>query len=856
MDALAGLANAKLGPFSGVSSATRIFHKPYEFSYFDANVLPPSGVVGVGSADSGSAGYDIGIHVVRVYSFKTISGRKHYSKKFATGWFKVTSALNNNITWSWNPPPGGADGYIVLSGHENLPGGYSERTANFTLPFHNWKEVTSPTFFTTWEIDYRAADGQFITLTNPDYNPINVAPWTREMGLIKNDIFTLMEAGSFDITSDWLLSGPWCVAVGNRLVTNFPAGGAGTTGARLDAVCHYRDVEFYYPAAAHAGNVTITRESFTKTQRSGSQLNTPSASYTTGSGFAGGTVTGKLVVECQTGVGAWTRSLVVVTGVITIVSEVWREIGQRIECDFVVMLPSGVSTLRADVSSTGGVNTYWCLWAGLEMASVVLTPSSVAGIHPASATAKVVYGNVVTSVIGFWGGVVRAALRAGSIDGVWVAKTLPVMGVHTFLDQDLPNYAAGFRSNFSSSGMGSSGPRSAVPFYLLDEQGNVIEPFVGEENFVEPAVANRPSLWPVFRDVDFLAWKVLNPGGAKKPVPFYSNGFHSSNRRENVVDNLVNWVQFVPENGDSIRVSASGNVPVRIYYSTTGAAIDPGNSGTYNGYVDTGTLRIPEDFPIATGQNVSFAFTAVSGTLTTVDWRYSLFASHLNYDPGILPVFFSVGGSPNQDNIDGRAANETFSYNYSAGTRESFSLFEHSHQIPVSGYCIYEIAVRRQSVGGNIPTTGTVELAVQVGRMENVTIDSAGTFVSMQTVTIPAGQASATVSVFWPVLGGTPLAYQCAEAVDIAASVNHQPGVITNYDEDSRLYTGFAPPFGYYSKPKGRFSGHPYFRKDRVLRFPNNTYYDWPRNASLNNFVTFPVCATVYNDLEALLNLL
>lgn len=838
MDALATLANATMGAYTGSGHPITPDFRDYQFSCFDDAVEPPTNVIGT-SASGGD--YTAGkVHTIRVHAYKTVFGRKRYSKRYATGSFLVPAGADLAVQWNWSPPSGGASGYVLLNGQEVLdgPGRYE-----FIMPFKYWLDVIAANYLDESSINWNNPGDLFvINPSDPNYNPVNAAPWTRELRLIKQDILNLVSNGFFTLTNDWLVSGPWCVAVGNRVVTNLGPG----TG--VNALCHYKDIEFWYPTSAHSGDLTITRESFIENSSGPNTADTWKLPATLS---APARVTGRFLVRCDTALGTWSHSITVNSGAATIVSETWQDCGLFLECEFVIDLPSGASEIWITAATTAGAPTFSRIWAGLKLDSIDLTPVDVMALHPSSACKKAVWGTGLTDagqVSSFWGGVSNVSLRAEQIDGVWVAKTLPVFGEMVFLEPDIPTYGS-YLSNYQVFGdQTTPGPRAAVPFFVVGEDGEQVEPSAFAQNWMQPSVANKPSLWPVFRDVDYLTWKPLANSSLKSPVPFFSNGVFASFENVSVSGDLHRGSVLAPDNAVALRVYATGDVPVRIYYSSTGALIDPDNFSTYDGYVDGGTLRIPEDFPIDTGHNLTLAFTSISGDpLTSLTWRWGLFVNFPLWDPGLLPVFFK------RESIQGHGAMELFSYNFAPGTRAD-NLFstEHLHERPLSGYCITRLIVRRTPRGttfATIPTTGEAELEVQIGRMNGTTIDTPGTFVSMLTVTIPADDGQVEATVFWPVLDGTPIAYQCSETVDIQAFVNHQPSLISDFVRETTI----SPLY------KGRFYGKPNFFggfNTRVLRFPNLTNFDWPLPDTLDSYIALPPTATVYNDLEAVLNLM
>ncbi len=181
---------------------------------------------------------------------------------------------------------------------------------------------------------------------------------------------------------------------------------------------------------------------------------------------------------------------------------------------------------------------------------------------------------------------------------------------------------------------------------------------------------------------------------------------------------------------------------------------------------------------------------------------------------------------------------EGFSYNVTSP--EDATL----RPIPMFGYCINSITIRRLPVDNGLgvflaPSTGTPALNVDVGIMAGFGWGAAGTFTKLQTITIPAGQWSVTTAVFWPVLSGTPLAYQSSSEVILKADVNFQPSIHSTFDNQTVLVNGSPYSVGYYNGPA--------FYDSNVSMW----YYPTTGIAT-----ALPISATVFNDLNTLLGLL
>lgn len=212
---------------------------------------------------------------------------------------------------------------------------------------------------------------------------------------------------------------------------------------------------------------------------------------------------------------------------------------------------------------------------------------------------------------------------------------------------------------------------------------------------------------------------------------------------------------------------------------------------------------------------------------------------------------------------EGERVYESFSYLTTPGTFHSSSPSNNYElRVPPYGYCVYRLRARRKpeanSAGIKVaPETGA-ELAVKIGVMR------AAVFEEFTTLTIPADEADVSLAVFWPVLSGHPLAWQCDTAVNVSALVNFQPPMHSLY---SRITSSLNP---YPVVNDELFNGPAYWSASGHLAGPLRTKY--ALGGSLNFFddqiyspyyggielrtILYPVVADYYNDLEAILNLL
>ena len=811
MDALATAANAAMSaPY-----LTPEGFRDFEFSYFDESLHPPTNVVGVINYGSGDYSGDGTSLVVWVFSYKDVTGRRHYSKAHATGTVRFDTSMNPaNVDWSWVASGDGEDGYVVIAGGEAFASG--RPTGNL---FGWWQLIAATSFnddnFTGW------LDPEDDGVYGGDYNPVTASPWRRELEYIKRTIYG--EIGTpppWTPDASWLVSGPWCVSVGTRLLnTN-------------DSEDRYADVDFYYAADDHASDVTVTTEAVMGTIVNPYHLlNSVAGAQTTflqaltfNDCPTGGTAVFK-IVWTQTGSGTgWAHTLSVLSGAATINSESWVETSNTLTLEFNATLPTGASSLQIALTAASGtivthvfgINNYG---DGVTEGKVIVqsdavTPTDVPVIHPTSLGKMAACGSmdqtqgpVVMNTNSFY-----LSLYADGIEGVWAAMTRPVFCVNTYLESKLPNYAQVSQGD-------ESGPRDT------GENEDAVA-------LVTPAVRARPSMWPVFRDEDFATW--ANFGGRKAPVPYFK-GFNVSTNlgsRSLAAGAKISGSIFIPSNCLTAQIQA-GDTALPIYYDQT-VKPDPDVPATYLGFT-TSPLRIPLDYAATLGANLLYTIKNNTAASVIFDLRSIIFSDGVTYHPGETPQFFG------RDD-DGRGVIESYSYNLTSPKNTGAGF---ASETPLSGYCIYELRVQRRATGSGIkvvPSTGTADLDVDIGLMRDCALGIPGTFELLQTVTIPADAASVTVEVFWPVLAGWPLAYQCNEAVEVFAATNFQPEYLVT----------FVPTSTAGARMWGTYSGTPVIQ-NKVLRFLNE---NWTTAGFHVDYVTHPVCAPIYNDLEAVIALI
>lgn len=810
LDALAQAANDVVGPMPD----------DFVFNNFDEDILPPSAVTGEITYGAGGYFAEGLIVVCRVHSYKTIASVKHYSKLYATGSVLSDNSANPfTIEWDWTPPVDAVDGYVfTLLSWVNEP---LHATGHY---YGAWKEVTALPFTDDYDsltLDYGDAGALSPSRVNPVMSwlrpaeatsDVNAGPWLRELGRIRRGIYS-----NYTPDATWLVSGPWCVSVGPRLRYGSD-----------DTI--YGEVEFWYALDDHAGDVEFeTLAELGTTDQTLAVAGTATVdvlvtqlSFTL---VAAHTATGRIVFSANgTIAGGSTHVLSVTAGAVTIVTETWTVAANTLTLDFEFDLPTGASNVQVDIDLndvTNPIDSSADMYCDVSLGTETITPSSVDAIHPTSLTKKAVPTAIDFTLgpVTFKGVDYYPSFRiTGDVEGVWVAKTRWVFGVHTYLDCDLPQY-------YSTSLVSTA----------RDEVENTDASAV-----VTPAVSARSSLWPVFRDTDFGSWKQM--GNAVRPVPYWElDLFHTCH--ENIRSAEASGVTstesvFVPSDYEKLIISASP-ATVTVYVSTATNEIDPNNPATYDASA-VGSVTLPDDFAWAGNGTVWYLMKNNTATATSVSMRTVLcIKDDDGVYPGDTPVFFNTLTS-------GLSAFENYSYNIATTSPRSLGKIE----IPQSGYCVYEVVIRRSPVWSGsvmvIPSTGEAALTVKLGMMHDATFATAGTFVEFDTFTILADEGSVTTTVFWPVLSGAALAYQCDEIVDVMAYVNFQPLVISHFYPDGSTGSG---------DKRGRYCGEAQWPpgssvSSRMARWSNSC------SPGISQLVTLPISSDLYNDTENLLAVL
>jgi len=792
MDALATLANAKLSPAT-----------PYEFARFDATIEPPGAVIGAIVPGLGYSG-DGQTLIIRVYSYNTVAGRKIYSQKYAQGSVTLdTSGSWFNVNWSWTAPGSAPTGYTVVSWYNHVSG------------FYDWA-------------DYRLTGGTSFTDDGTGWSrrsKITDGAWRRELLRLRTDIFLgpddtvhpLRFSNGKTLGSAAMVSGPWCVAVGSVLqpsIQDVPLNG-------------YQAVKFLFADGDAPSGILIQTtntqtglQMMTITQTAATSWTMPVQLLSGAAGHVQLVFTGGVNASsvCASGTSVYAA------GVLTVDMDVTA--GTTYDCTISTTTAPGSGFLQSAVDIT------------LTTADASTIVDGV-GLHPTAGVKSVAvpdsffevawFGRQDSSSVASFDHCASGQMtmtETHGVDGVWVAKTPPVWAVQTFLDQDLPQYWAD----------------DILPADRL------AAPTAG--GAINPAVAgnNRSAIWPVFRSTDFGVWQT-NRDLYPRPVPFWPfDPFHDfrSDAAALAPGETKHFPSlFLPVNLHDWQVALETST-LTIYVSSTDYP-DPDNPATYD-FSAGGGFTLSSVASVAAWQGATAYFTIHNTGVDAAVFNVRHFLARLddasNYY-GDAPVFFPLETSR-------KPSYEKYSYTTNFCGSGVYPGDVAGFPVPQKGYCIYEIILRRAPVDNGqgialAPAADTADLTVTIGVMRGTQYGTAGTFTALQVFTIPAGQAELRASVFWPVLGGTPLAWQCAEALQVFPLVNFQPfacvKLVIAGDERLSTFSG-GQHFAKQSNGAGRNTSGPL----ALLDYNNSDIA--PRHWLL------PVNATIYNDLEAVLNLL
>ena len=746
----------------------------------------------------------------------------------------------------------------------------------------------------------------------------STANWQAEINRIRGDIlemvlnFNYTGGNNLFLSQNCLVSGPWVVGV-NDPVT-WPNGDQGILhGSSPSAMCLFKNVAFAFFSEDAPGGFSVTG-TMTVPAQSNTYIETvglpftlnyavkadgalsvtvswaftgPTGAAPAASAFTTNSATPATHVTWSTSVVSAGNFLLTATFAYT---AAYGDTGSIL---FKVGTPpAGYAFVIVEVGGPGEEVYYYSVgWqGGLQFAeSSAQTP--VTAISPTKTPVQIALsetGAVHESlVLNSQYAVTNWTLSDVSVPGVWIAKTLPVPGRNVFCDQDMPQFV-----NFVTNGIGetyliaaSSAQVSQYPnqtpvatsmrCYVdaLDSQNN---PTIPNFNPVQSARPASPTPYLVRRDTDFVPFtlgfnpnELLNVNSGQAGA----NGasvFGGSPTVYNTADSLKLRLVAGGTGGKGWRSGVLGYgtalpAAMRVYFSTVGY-IDVTNPSTYDFYVDANSIDFPGAAPagypggaaaywarIMAGGGINYAVQNNTAGTLNIDVVEQLDFGGVAPVRQYFPPYF-----------------ECWSYSLD-GTPSLFPLFAGNYNfnkhIPQAGYSIFKVRATRLPVpnGAGISVTPTTGAAITATVGQNrLQMDGSLLFTPLLdaasnpiTVTIPLNQRdSGDVTVFWPVLAGTELVYQCASQIIFEAWVDFQPvffnliygiesGTESPADDPTlqNVATVFQYCMGFANKFSPVLAGYP------ELFLPGGADKAYP-------VVHFPPSAEIYNDLWNLLNLI
>ena len=828
MDALSTLANTKLSPGT-----------PYVFASNSFSVYAPSNLTLTGS---GSGGGDYP-HVIRIYSYKTVAGVKQYSANYLQKTFNVISY--STFGFSWTDSGTGEDGYLVVNFYNPTtdPGGTTEW--NFRYQY-----ITGATSFTY----SNAFPPWILTQDVPGYPYQPENNWLATMHQIRWDIFKQTElnttSGSPGVATktpddSWRVSGPYCVGINSLLLDSYRYSGVtpymgGSTGPFNFVTRAYKSVEFWYSPTVDPYGMTLA----TGIQMGGQGAVPPTTDVSSYQDTGSNSVVLNIVCD-QT----------VTTNIYFQWTIVWDGIGPFIPAGNTDTPSTGGTwswnllsgstyavTLHINGSLTAGTYSYTialvntshfsgvtnAFVSGFVTLATATTAASVSGINPVFDLKKIAASaSSSTTTVQTVGGSTTVnypraySMTAGPSDfyptGVWVANTLPVPYLNTLVQMNLPQYQSG---------------TNQVSAMQQSEYG-----LAGINQISHSAGWGASALWPIYRDTQFNFTNYFpNPYFFSDPYHVFQNLGQISIAPGQTYSNAY----LIPSNPYTWKLwQNTGTLPV--YVSKTDIPI-PGSPGTYDfvvnpgGYVDLRTQVGTPDIPSTWCSNqLYYTIWNNTGTIVEFDLQTALFTT-----TGTGPTDSYFGDTPQFWPL---TAYQFYSYLDNPGTW-SISALGVASQLPVQtiGHCVFDLTIRRSPVANangilETPSVGTSNLDVKIGCQLGATWNNSGTFTLLQDFTIPSGSAELHTQVFWPVLGGVPLAYQSTEDVIVQAAVNFMPQVCSSFTPTA-LSDGALT---------GSFTGTAWFGWQHCFENWDKLAYD-P--------TMFPIPSDIYNDLTSLLTAL
>ena len=698
--------------------------------------------------------------------------------------------------------------------------------------------IVGGSYFNIYNVPASTADGfQTIEIPQPEYKfDITKKNWADELNRIRGDVMALVftsftDAGALFYSPNCILSGPWVVGVNDP--DTFPMDGGsilpsqgelfGTYGASFSDAppppnfTIFKSVSFCYAEDDASGGITVStgrRGDAWENTGSGRTVGwnltataslagdwvctltwkfnwqgggTPPASPPPASDFA-------LTVTPSTGV-TWETSNDTSAGNYILTGT----ISKSVTPGDIAILFDPITTPAGYAFSGDVFNRCFVSIRSEIFYATASSPEIIQGVHPTSAIKSVAASDQPADSDFILEGSYSAAIWKISdptVKGVWVAKTLPVPGQNVFCDQDMPPFVGGLADSGRydgpvvvslSSVYGYNAPwtssmREFAPALFDDTQMKFVSA-IKDFGLLQSSMAARPTPYLVLRDTDFVPFSYgYNVGTSSVHGSYWASA-----------DGSLNYYGIgVPGNAAAVKIRV-------VKYGT-------GRVGWKNGVFQYGDAL---DTPL----NI---YVRQSGFPTTSDYDFKKTDSTVTIGPdggsGYLTGIILAGGfnyaienTSGQDvlydrilEIDTVAApvkqffpayDECFSYSINGMPRiQGFAdTYLRNKPIPQNGYCIFKLRATRlplvNAAGISITPSSGAEIVVTIGQ-NKLQPDNTLVFTPMLqddgitpfTVTIPAiGRDSGDVAVFWPVLGGNEIVYQCTEQVIIEAWVNWQP---------------------------------------------------------------------------------
>ena len=468
-------------------------------------------------------------------------------------------------------------------------------------------------------------------------------------------------------------------------------------------------------------------------------------------------------------------------------------------------------------------------------------------------------------------------LSQPELKGVWSATTLPSPGMNCYVGQDMPPYV-GATAQSSRSGVTVAVAGNLVGGgNLLDANGNVIgyAPIADSARELSPAQSNglgdyvstlknveavapgitdRPTLYLSLRDTDFVNFDYgFNSGNSYSlygALTLQGNGGFSS--YPVYVPNGAVLVQLrIVKSGTAADGWENGQFQngtpltenLTIYFSQSGTP-NPTDPSTYDFFTNNNAVTIPTDGGAG----------YISEIQNVVCW---ITIANPNTDSLSFDMVADIYLTENPVRQYFPAVNECYSYCFSGDGRNSAPSAYDNKPIPQSGYSIFKIRATRlpQDNGHGIDQTPSSGSALTITVGQNILqpdgslvftpfLQSDG--VTPFTVLIPSNaRDSGDVEVFWPVLSGNEIVWQCPTQIIFESWVNFQP-IFWN--------TAYALPWINFSNP------YSVMNLEYCLNFQNyfnvaDANYPVPYE-NTSSSVQFPLSAEIYNDLQSALNLI